>query len=54
MDFRLTEEQQMLTSLAAISQDMKALLALVKELMEHEDAADEKAYTQLVHIAHKR
>ena len=48
------EEQQMLNSLTAISQDMKALVALVKELMEHEDAADEKAYTQLVHIAHKR
>jgi hypothetical protein len=48
------EEQQMLSSLATISQDMKALIALVKELMEHEDAAEEKAYNQLVHIAHRR
>jgi len=48
------EEQQMLTSLSAISQDMKALLALVKELTMQQGTADEKAYSQLVNIAHKR
>ena len=48
------EEQQMLNSLTVISQDIKTLVALVKELMEHEDAADQKAYNQLVNIAHKR
>jgi alpha-galactosidase len=49
-----TEEQQMLVSLTAISQDMKALLSLVKELTLQQEAANEKAYSQLVHIAHKR
>lgn len=49
-----TEEQQMLASLSAISQDIKALLTLVKELTTQQDAADEKAYSQLVNIAHKR
>jgi hypothetical protein len=48
------EEQQMLKSLASICEDMKTLIAAVKELMEHEDLAEEKAYNQLVHIAHKR
>lgn len=48
------EEQQMLTSLSAISQDIKALLALLKDLTLQQDAADQKAYTQLVNIAHKR
>jgi hypothetical protein len=48
------EEQQMLNSLTAISQDIKALLTLVKDLTLQQDAADEKAYSQLVNIAHKR
>ena len=48
------EEQQMLNSLAAISQDMKALLSLVKDLTAQQEAADRKAYSQLVNIAHKR
>jgi hypothetical protein len=48
------EEQQMLKTLTSISEDMKTLIAVVKELMQHEDAAEEKAYNQLVHIAHKR
>jgi CRISPR/Cas system CMR subunit Cmr6 (Cas7 group RAMP superfamily) len=48
------EEQQMLNSLAAISQDMKALLSLVKDLTAQQEAADQKAYSQLVNIAHKR
>jgi len=48
------EEQQMLASLASISQDMKALLALVKELTTQQEMADQKAYSQLVNIAHKR
>lgn len=49
-----TEEQQMLASLSEISQNIKALLTLVKELTTQQDAADEKAYSQLVNIAHKR
>lgn len=49
-----TEDQQMLSSLAAISQDLKALLSLVRELTQQQDAANEKAYSQLVNIAHKR
>jgi len=48
------EEQQMLNSLAAISQDMKALLSLVQDLTAQQEAADQKAYSQLVNIAHKR
>jgi hypothetical protein len=49
-----TEEQQMINCLTAMSQDIKTLVALVKELKLQEDTADQKAYTQLVHIAHKR
>jgi hypothetical protein len=41
------EEQQMLKTLTSISEDMKTLIAVVKELMQHEDAAEEKAYNQL-------
>jgi len=48
------EEQQMLNSLTVISQDMKALLSLVKDLTLQQDAADQKAFSQLVNIAHKR
>jgi len=48
------EEQQMLNSLATISQDIKALLALVRDLTMQQEAADQKAYSQLVNIAHKR
>ena len=48
------EEQQMLKSLSEISQDIKALATLVKELILQQDAADPKAYSQLVNIAHKR
>lgn len=49
-----TEEQQMLASLAEISNDIKALLALIKETTRKQGEADEKAYGQLVNIAHKR
>lgn len=48
------EEQQMLNSITAISQDLKALATLVKDLIRQQDAANEKAYSQLVNIAHKR
>jgi hypothetical protein len=47
-------EQQMLKSLSEISHDIKALAALVKQLILQQDAADQKAYSQLVNIAHKR
>ncbi len=49
-----TEEQQMLNSLSEISQDIKALLALIKDLTRQQGEADQKAYGQLVNIAHKR
>jgi hypothetical protein len=48
------EEQQVVKSLSEISQDIKALAALVKQLIVQQDAADQKAYAQLVNIAHKR
>jgi hypothetical protein len=48
------QEQQMLTSLTTISQDIKVLMALIKELTLQQSSSDEKAYSQLVNIAHKR
>jgi hypothetical protein len=48
------EEQQMLSTLNAISEDIKTLVVLVRELTTQQDAADQKAYTQLVNIAHRR
>jgi hypothetical protein len=48
------EEQQMLTSLTEISKDIKALLALIRDLTRQQGEADQKAYGQLVNIAHKR
>ena len=48
------EEQQMLASLSEISQDIKALLTLVRELTTQQDKADSRAFQQLSHIAHKR
>jgi len=47
-------EQQIINTLAAISEDIKTLVGLVKELTTQQDAADQKAYTQLVNIAHRR
>lgn len=48
------EEQQMLNSITAISQDLKVLAALVRDLIRQQDAAHEKAHSQLVNIARKR
>jgi len=48
------EEQQMLKSLAEISQDIKSLLTLIKDLTRQQSESDQKAYGQLVNIAHKR
>jgi hypothetical protein len=48
------EEQQMLTSLAEISKDIKSLLTLISQLTTQQGEADQKAYGQLVNIAHKR
>jgi len=50
----VAEEQQMLNSLSELSQDMKMLLTLVKELTTQQDKADTKAFQQLSQIAHKR
>jgi hypothetical protein len=48
------EEQPMLTSLSEISKDIEALLALINDSARKQGEADEKAYGQLVNIAHKR
>jgi len=37
-----------------MSQDIKMLVALVKDLTMQQDAADQKVYMQLVNIAHRR
>ena len=49
-----SEEQQMVTILSEISKDIKELLALIRETTRKQGEADEKAYGQLVNIAHKR
>lgn len=48
------EDQQMLKSLSDISTDVKALSELIKDLLRQQATADDKAYSQLVNIAHKR
>lgn len=48
------EEQQLLASLAGMSQDIKALLALTKDMALQQDKVGEKAIQHLVNIAHKR
>jgi len=48
------EEQQMIASLTALSQDMKALLALTKDMAREQEKANEKSIQQLLNIAHKR
>lgn len=48
------EEQQLLASLAGMSQDIKALLALTKDMSLQQDKVSEKAIQHLVNIAHKR
>ncbi len=49
-----TKEPPPLAHLSEISQDIKALLALVRDLTRQQREADDKAYGQLVNIAHKR
>jgi len=48
------EEQEMLASLRSISEDIKTLVVLVRELTIQQDTADQKALSQLVTIAHRR
>lgn len=48
------EEREMLTSLKAISEDIKTLVVLVRELTIQQEAAGQKALNQLVTIAHRR
>lgn len=48
------EEQQMLASLAGMSEDIRALLALTKDMALQQDKVGEKAIQHLVNIAHKR
>ena len=48
------EEQQMLASLAGISENMKGLLALTKDMLLRQDKVSGKAIQHLVNIAHKR
>ena len=48
------EERQLLNSIKAISEDLKVIAALVKDLIRQQDTAHEKAHSQLVNIARKR
>jgi len=48
------EEQLMINTLKTMSLDIKMLVVLVRELTTQQDAASQKAYTQLVTIAHRR
>ncbi len=48
------EEQQRLASLAEISQNMKALLDLTKDLSLEQEKVNEKSLQHLGNIAHKR
>lgn len=48
------EEQQLLNSVTAISEDLKLIAALVKDLIRQQDTAHERAHSQLVQIARKR
>jgi len=48
------EEQQLLNNIAAISQDLKVLIGLIKDLIRQQDMASEKAHSQLLNIARKR
>jgi hypothetical protein len=48
------EEQQLLVSLAGMAQDIKALLALTKEMSLQQDKVGEKTIQHLLNIAHKR
>jgi hypothetical protein len=48
------EEQQIVASLNDISQNMKALLALTRDMAREQEKANEKSIQQLLNIAHKR
>lgn len=48
------EEQQALACLSEISKDIKELLTLIRDSARKQGEAEEKAYGQLVNIAHKR
>ena len=50
----VVEEQQTVANLNEISQDMKALLALTKDMAREQEKANEKSIQQLLNIAHKR
>lgn len=47
-------EQKILATLAEISSDIKALLTLMADSARQQSESDQKAYSQLVNIAHKR
>jgi hypothetical protein len=48
------EEQQIVASLNDISQNMKALLALTRDMAREQEKTNEKSIQQLLNIAHKR
>ena len=48
------EEQLLLNTLKVIALDIKMLVMLVKDMNSQQDTASQKAYTQLVNIAHRR
>lgn len=47
------EEQKLLSSLTVISEELKVITGLIKDLIRSQDTAHEKAHSQLVHIARK-
>jgi hypothetical protein len=48
------EEQLLLNTLKVIALDLKMLVMLVRDLTDKQDTASQKAYSQLVNIAHRR
>ena len=48
------EEQLLLNTLKVIALDIKMLVMLVRDLTDKQDTNSQKAYTQLVNIAHRR
>jgi hypothetical protein len=50
----VVEEKQLLNSVTAISEELKVIAGLIKDLIRSQDTAHEKAHSQLVNIARKR
>lgn len=50
----VVEEKQLLNSVTEISEELKIIAGLIKDLIRKQDTAHEKAHSQLVSIARKR